>query len=189
MEPQALIQRFGNRPSGEIVRTQTTYIDIVLRSPEGDGISEEEEEEEFRIHYDRKQEFNLSLGKFSSIFLETAHPLLIDYLEPNYRVDLGCYVEDKTKFRSILQSVTIEIFDGWRSFESYLNMPLDEFLRERYGILMFAPRTFATKVVEESGTVGIKLYAIPISLPTSSPEVLIFDRSYVIANGFKVEPL
>ncbi len=157
----------------------------MLRSPEGDGISGEE----FRIHYDQKQEFNLSLGKFSSIFLETAHPLLIDYLEPNYRVDLGSYVEDKKLFRSILQSLAMEIFEGWRSFETYLNMPLDAFLSERYGILMFAPKTFAMKVVEESAKVGIKLYAKQPSEPASSPEVLLFDRSYVIANGFKVEPL
>jgi hypothetical protein len=184
MEIHGLIQRFGQEPSGEILRTQTSFIDIVLAS-DRDSVSEEK----IRIHYDQKREFNLSLGRFSSISHATEHPLLIDYLEPKCSVELGCYVEDKEQFCSLLESIAMKIFDGWRSFESYLNMPLDQFLTERYGILMFAPKSFATVVVEESAKIGIKLSAKQLSDPEGSPEVLILDRRFVIADGFKVQQL
>jgi len=96
---------------------------------------------------------------------------------------------NKEKFRSELEAIAYQIFNGWRSFEDYLNMPLDKFLEKSYGILMSAPKTFAESVVQMAERDNVKLIIHDYCKQTANPFVICFDENYVIADDFRVEAL
>lgn len=180
-----LIERFESGATGEIVKTQTTYLDIVCTFQ----YKVSTRQENFRIHYLGKREFLLNKGKFTRLQLIQEHPLLLDYIEPIVNVHLVSNVSDKQKFREELKSLAYQIFGEWRSFEDYLNMPLDKFLEKSYGILMSAPKTFAEAVVQMAEKDDIKLIIHDYDKKTDKPFVIFFGEGYVIADDFKVEAL
>jgi hypothetical protein len=186
LEIKELIEHFESGAIGEVVKTQTTYLDIICKfQPESS-----QSQNKFRIHFRGKREFLLDKGKFTQLQLFDKHPLLIDYIDPVVPIHLASAVTDKQKFREELEFVTNQFFNGWRSFEEYLNMPLDKFLEKSYGILMSAPQTFAEAVVQMAERNGIKLIVHKYDKDeTIKPSVILFDKYYVIADEFKYEIL
>jgi hypothetical protein len=182
-EIKDLIKRFESGAIGEIVKTQTTYLDIVF-------IFQSEPlttQDKFRIHFRGKREFSLGKSKFAHLQLFEEHPLLIDYIDPIVRVHIASSVSDKQKFREELESVANQVFGGWRSFESYLIMPLDKFLEKSYGVLMSTSKTFGEAVVQMAERIGVKLIIHKGYEQKGKPCVIFFDDCYVIADDFKVE--
>ena len=117
------------------------------------------------------------------------HPLLLNYTEPIITIHLASFVNDKKRFHKELETLTQHFFGQWRSFEDYLNMPLDNFLEKSYGILMSAPKNFAEAVVQMAERDGIKLVIHDYDKKTINPFVILFDENYVIADNFEVETL
>jgi len=185
LEIRDLIEHFESGAKGEIVKTQSTYLDVVLSfQSEVQTIPSK-----FRIHFRGKREFSLNKGRFTKFQLFEKHPLLINFIEPMVTVHLASYVSNKEKFRSELEAIAYQIFNGWRSFEDYLNMPLDKFLEKSYGILMSAPKTFAESVVQMAERDNVKLIIHDYYKQTANPFVICFDENYVIADDFRVEAL
>ncbi len=166
----------ANACSGNIVlRKQTTFVDVAVNR------------DTYRINYHGKREFLLGIDRFDSISVHTEHPLLMDYLEPNVPVHLASKVDDKSRFREVLEETTTKVFGGWRSYERYLNLPLETFLEKPYGLLMTAPKTFAEFLANSAGDIGVRLILHKGHRPNGNPKVLIIDADYVIADEFVVE--
>jgi hypothetical protein len=180
-----LVERFASGCVGEIVKTQTTFVEIVVEIDSRGGDSRNN----IRIHYSGKREFSLNKGKFTSMQIFHDHPILIDHIDQSACVSMASGVANKEKFRKVLETAAKDVFGGWRSFESYLNMPLDIFLEKDYGILMFAPLTYAKAVVEMAEAMGVKLILTEGQEQTGRPHVIFFDEWYVIADDFRVHYL
>lgn len=185
IEIEDLIERFNQGASGEIIKTQTTYLDIKCCFQSEISPAQKK----FRIQYIGKREFSLSESKFTQLQLFQEHPLLLNFIEPIVTIHLASFVSDKEKFRKRLEALAHHFFGQWRSFEDYLNMPLDNFLEKSYGILMSAPKNFAEAVVQMAERDSIKLIIHDYDKKTISPFLILFDDNYVIADDFKIESL
>ncbi len=183
LEIKDLIKHFESGATGEIVKTQTTYLDAVCSFR-----SESCSPQKFRVHFRGKREFLLGKGGFTRLRLLDKHPLLLDYTEPHIAVQLISTVNEKQLFREELALAADKIFDGWRSVEDYNFMPLDEFLEGSYGILMVAPKPFAEAVMQAAERSGVKL-RVSEEYPSKGnvPLVLLLDEWCVVADDFKVE--
>jgi hypothetical protein len=178
-----LIERFNFGASGDIIKTQTTYLDAVC-SFQDELLSPET----FRIHFRGKREFSLGKGKFTSLKLLENHPLLLEYIEPIVAVQLVSPVNDKEMFRRELELAANQVFDGWRSVEHYNFMSLDKFLAESYGILMEAPKSYAEAALQAGERSGVKLTLRERYEPKGKlPHVLLLDEWYIVADDFTVE--
>lgn len=180
-----LVERFASGHKGEIVQTQTTFVEVDADFEPQSSASQNK----IRIHFSGKREFSLRKGKFTSMHIFDDHPLLIDHIDSIASVHLASAVGDKEKFRNGLETVANDIFCGWRSLESYLNMPLDVFLEKDYGILMFVPITYAKAAVEMAEAIGVKLILRDLRKQEGNPRVIFFDERYVIADDFRVQYL
>jgi len=177
-----LIKDFNSGATGEIVRTQTTYLDVVCSFPPESSLSQK-----YRIHYRGKREFSLDKGDFISLQLLDNHPLLLEYTEPFIAVQLISSVSDKQLFREELEYEINQVFGGWRSVEEYNFIPLDKFLEESYGILIEAPKSFAEAVMRAAERSGVKLTMLERHEPKGIfPRVLFLDERYIIADDFRV---
>jgi hypothetical protein len=170
-----LIERFSALRKGEIVKTQTTFVEIIVGR------------RTIRIHYLSKREFVLDTGKFTKMQVFDEHPLLIDHIDPIFSIHLASGVSDKAKFRNGLATIAQEIFGRCRTYENYLNMPLDEFLAKNYGILMYAPKTYAEAVVEMAEKIGVNLILRSRREQDGSPSVILFDEKFVVADDFRIQ--
>ena len=184
LEIEEIIRRFESGATGEILKTQTTYFDVVCSFEVETFLSQN-----IRVHFRGKREFSLGKGKFSSLQLFDEHPLLIDYNEPIVRVHLASAVDDKQKFREELEHAANQVFDGWRSFERYLIMPLDKFLEKSYGVLVSAPKSFAEAVVKAGERSDVKLVLHEGYDQKGKWHVLLLDDWYVVADSFRTELL
>ena len=162
---------------GTILRKQTTYIDLITES------------KSFRIHFLGKREFKFIDDRFKTISVYSEHPLLLDYVEPMMPVHLASPVDDNAKFRGLLEEAAAKVFGKWRSVDRYLNLPLEEFLKKSYGLLMIAPETFARLAAERAEELGVRLIVHDGQTDDGSPPALILDENFVIANEFRVERL
>lgn len=178
MQLLRLIETINRDSSGVITRKQTTYVDLVTDSGS------------YRIHYHGKREFQFVDDSFSKVIVFTAHPLLLDYIEPMMPVHLVSHVEDKAKFRELLDEACEEVFSGWRSVDRYLNMPLDEFLEKPYGLLMTAPGSFAKLVAERAESfLDVRLIVHKGYMKDGHPKALVIDDNFVVADEFTAEVL
>ena len=175
MEFQRFIEKAREFSGNIVLRKQTTYFDFAMNG------------ETYRINYHGKREFQLVQNRFDSISLHAEHPLLMDYLEPSVPVHLASAVDDKTRFRGLLEEAAVKVFEGWRSLDRYLNLPLETFLEKPYGLLMTAPRTFAELVAGSARSMGVRLFLHEGCTRSDNPKVLIMDSDFVIANEFGVE--
>lgn len=171
---------------GEIVKTQTTYLDFVCSQSEPSASSAT-----YRIHFQGKRDFSLAKGRITSLMLLEEHPLLLEYVEPFKDIYLSCLVSDKQKFIADLECAASQKFDGWRSLYRYTNgMPLGELLAKRYGLLMSAPASFAKRVMEVAEENGATLNMLEGARPSKEkPHVLLLNTWYVIADDFRAELL
>jgi hypothetical protein len=179
------VERFDSNHNGEIVQTQTTFVEVVsdldAQSPAPHS--------KIRIHFRGKRELSLKKGKFSSMQISDNHPLLIDHIDPIASVHLASGIADKEKFGDELETVVKDIFGGWRSLEDYLNMPLNIFFEKDFGILMFAPITYAEAAIEMAEAMGVKLTIRGLRKQEGNPRVIFFDEHYIIAEDFRVQYL
>ena len=168
--------------AGEIVETQTTFLDLVCRHPEAPKTK-------YRIHFRAKHEFSLAKDTIRSLTLLEEHPLLLEYVEPFKEIYLAGVVSDKRKFVIDLESEASKFFEGWRSVYRYANgMPFDELLEKSYGLLMAAPASYAKLVMEVAARNGVALNILEAHRPIKEkPRLLLLDRYYVVANDFVAE--
>ncbi len=186
-----LIEYSNSGARGEIVKTQTTYLEIVYLFA-----SEFSLLRKYRVHYRGKREFSIAKGEFTTLLLLDNHPLLLEYTEQFVPVQLISAVSDKQLLRRQLEGEINQVFGGWRSVKEYNFMSLDKFLEEGYGILMEAPKTFAEAVMRAAERSGVKLalnerYKLGeyYKQKGNSPRGLFFDERCVIADDFRVEHL
>lgn len=184
MTLEDLINKTSAGAKGKIIKTQTTFLEIDLAfAPDLPN-----RDNRYRIHYQRKHEFSVHAGGFTSIQLTAKHPLLFEYIEPKFSLQLVSEVGDKPRFLSELNKAANIVFNGWRSADAYSFMPIEEFIKENYGILMIAPKTFATAVLKVADHCDVKL-AVDEGQPPAEPlaKLLFFDSMYVIADDFHVQ--
>jgi len=183
LKVEDIIGRFESGAIGEIVKTQTTYLDAIC------SFQFKPSPQNLRIHFRGKREFLLGKDKFTRLQLFDEHPLLIDYNEPIVRVHLASAVSDKQKFREELEFAAKQVFKDYRSLERYLLMPLDKFLEKSYGILVSAPKTFADAVIEAGERSEVKLVPHEGYDQKGKWRILFLGNWYVIADDFRVECL
>jgi hypothetical protein len=177
MQLLKLVETINRGSGGVITRKQTTYLDLVT---DLGGV---------RINFHRKREFQFVDDSFGTISVFAAHPLLLDYIEPMAAVHLGSSVEDKARFRELLEDTAVDVFARWRSLERYLNMPLDEFLEKPYGLLMTAPESFAQMVAERAESIGVRLIVHNGYIQGLHPKALLIGDNFVVADDFSAEVL
>ena len=186
MEIQDLIKRMEGDGKGEILRTQTTSLDLICVF----DIDAMLTRTTFRIHYNRKREFDVHTGEFQSLYLVEEHPLLLEYTETMCGIQLLSSVEDKQFFLDEIDQAAKRIFCGWRAADNYSFMPLGQFIEESFGILMVAPKSYAKAVIEAAKKCKVKLIMDDGRDPQKPfPQVLLFDNWYVIADGFRIEEI
>ncbi len=177
-----LIVQFNTGASGEILKTQTTYLEVIC------SFQSEPSQDKFRIHYRGKREFSLGKGKFTSLELFENHVLLLKYKEPIVSVHLASLVSDRQKFREELDLVANRIYGSWSSVEDFCSPPSDWTLEKPYGILISAPLSYAEAVIEAAERIGVKLVFGHRNEPRGKmPRVLLLDEWYIIADDFGVE--
>ncbi len=171
---------FDRQINGEVVNTQTTYVDLAASSPNL-------EKALYRVHFDQKQEFQLEKRTFTRVSITDKHPLLIDYDEVRMDVHLSGMVKEKGEFTDALQRVALDNFGTWRTYDRYMNVPLDQFLERSYGVLMTAPASFANSVVELATDFEVSLFLRNESPPKGEFKVLLLDDLFVIAKDFRFQ--
>jgi hypothetical protein len=180
-----LIKYFESGATGEIVTTQTTYLDLACSCQPHSELPEK-----YRVHYRGKREFSVETGVFSTLQLFENHPLLIQYTEPMVAVQLVSSVPDKQLFRENVEIAIDRVFGRWRSIEEYQFMPLNTFLEESYGIFVEAPKSLAEALWQAGERSGVKLTMLERHKPKDIfPRVLLLDSWYVIADDFRIEPV
>ena len=174
--------RFKEARVRRVTNTQTTYCDLNLVSvPAADDL--------YRIHFDYKQEFNLDRKVVETTCIAEKHPLLLDYSDETVDIHLDGFVENQDAFEEALNSASMESFNGWRSPERYLNMPLGTFLEKPYGLLMTAPESFASRVIKLGPTFGVNLFIRNTRKPKGAFKVLLMDDLFVVAKEFRIESI
>jgi hypothetical protein len=184
-ELENAIGRFGVGWVGEVVKTQTTYLDFVCYQAE---LSEHSAA--YRIRFQGKNEFFLAKGRFTSLILSDKHPLLVEYTEPFMDIYLASLIGERQKFIADLEFTATQIFDGWRSLDRYLNpqISLDELLTKGFGLLMSAPFSFAKLVMGVAEKNGVVLNLLQGHKPSKqNARVLLLDTWYVVADSFSAE--
>ena len=181
-----LISEFESGATGEIIKTQTTYLDFIC-SQSQTSISKAA----YRIHFSGKRDFFLGKGMFASLILLAEHPLLLEYIEPHKDIYLSSVVRDKQKFISDLEDAARIKFEGWRSHDRYANsqMKLNELLDKSYGLLMSVPLSFAEVVMRVAEMNGVSLNVLEGVKAQGKPQVLLMNKYYVVADAFHAEML
>jgi|GEM_PF-6377541 len=179
-ETDAFRSFFNSEIIGRVMNTQTTYLDLEMKSSTQDKV-------QYRVHFDQKQEFRLERKTFSRISVTSGHPLLIDYDEVTVDVHLSGMVERKSEFADALESTALHTFGNWRSYDRYLNISLDRFLERTYGVLMTAPESFANKVVDLAPFFAVTLFPRNERAPKGEFKVLLMDELYVVARDFRFQ--
>jgi hypothetical protein len=181
-----LISKFEGGATAAIIKTQTTYLDIVCSHPEDSlwGAT-------YRIHFRGKRDFLLEKGIFTSFVLLDEHPLLLEYTEPHKDIYLSSRVPDKQKFISDLEDAARIKFEGWRSLARYVNpqMRLSELLDKSYGLLMSTPISFAEMIMNVAEENNVELNVLSGMMAQGKPQVLLMDRYYVVADSFHAEAM
>jgi hypothetical protein len=184
-ELENAIGRFGDGWAGEVVKTQTTYLDFVCYQAESS-----EHLAAYRIRFQNKSEFFLAKGRFTSLILSDRHPLLVEYTEPFMDIYLASLIGERQNFIADLEFASTQIFGGWRSLARYLNpqMSLDELLTKGFGLLMSAPLSFAKLVMGVAEMKGVVLNMLEGHKPSKpNARVLLLDTWYVVADSFSAE--
>jgi hypothetical protein len=182
MEIEDLLASWNGDVIGAIERTQTTFVELEIRSTLFPT-------RRFRIHFDGKQEIRLKVGTFQYITLSDEHPLLIDYCETTVDVHLDGFINEKLEFADALAKGARDTFGRWRAYERYMNMPLDQFLKRPYGVLLTSPKSFADRIVEFAPNFEVSIFTRNEHRPKGQFKVLCFDDLYVIAKDFRIELL
>jgi hypothetical protein len=185
MNIQELIATFSSYTRALVTRRQTTFFDI-----ECEQLLAGNKRKFLRVHYDHKHEVNVQNRLFKSLSHETDHPLLLEYTEHIYPVQLVSEVKDKVCFLEQLSEAAADVFGIWRPANAYCFIPPQNFIERSYGILMEAPRSYVDAVISRAATCGVTLIAGKAQNPREpSAKVLLMDEMYVIADGFRVEQL
>src|SRR6476661_6415694 len=117
MEVKELIESFPSFLEAKIGRLQTTFLELECKESAAKAIRA------FRIHFENKHEFKLQAIEVKSLRLEIDHPLLLQYHQPIYPLQLVSEVTDKACFLNQLNAATNEVFHGWRQAVDYCFMP------------------------------------------------------------------
>ena len=180
-------RHLGRGCLGFITKRQTTFLDIALRDAEGEFTVAA-----YRIHYLKKLEFSLLGGQFRRIALERDHPLGLDYVEPHQGIYFYGSPDDAHGFLCALDEAVRSVFQGWRALDRYLNpcFRSDAALgRARAGRLLVGPRSLVREVVPLAEQHGMRFQVFDCCAgDRSSPWVLLLDRMFVVAEGFRAEP-
>ncbi|HEU5408455.1 MAG TPA: hypothetical protein VFU48_11855, partial [Nitrospira sp.] len=161
---------------GQVIRRQTTYWTVETAMGE-----------RWRIHFLDKVEFGFTQSSYSNLTLLDNHPLLTQYTEPWFELYfLGAPTPPDTVTSAVAGAV-VEATEGWRRYEDYVNPAAP--LSSGYGLLMRAPQT----VIQSAETVlaknGVKTKKIDCARVGHPYRILLFDKSFVIAEEFRFEPL
>ena len=143
----------------------------------------------YRIHFDNKQEFNLDRKVVETVRIAERHPLLLDYSDEIVDVHLDGIVQDQDAFLEALYGASVEVFDGWRSHEHYLNIPLVTFFEKPYGLLMTAPVSFANQVIKLGQIFGVRMFVRNSRKANGAFKVLLIDDLFVVAKEFRFESI
>lgn len=169
--------------TGLVEKTQTTFLDVSIQDLQA------KTSEKFRIHFIGKKELRIRKQKFENANLVDGHPLLLKYGEETYDLHIDGFVADKNEFSNRLKQVCLEVFGDWREVEHFLNMDLNKFLENRYGILLTGPKSFVNKVLELATEFEIEMFLRNRRSRSGAYSCLLLDRCYVIAERFRIEEL
>jgi hypothetical protein len=172
-----------------IVRTQTTYLEVVVAT------------RTFRIDYRDKVEFVIRTGTQGKLAHLREHPLLWDYNGPRDTVYLSGPAADPPALVEALHRTVATASQHWRTLERYLfgfNRAnsltlLEQNIADGSGLLLQgAPLPIVRAVVEVAHQHGAATYTLaPLPsepIPVAAPYTVLFlDACYIIARDFKVQ--
>lgn len=163
---------------GTIVRRQTTYWEA--RAATGAL---------YRAHFRDKAEATVVAPEYAGVELLSRHPLLVDHTESWQSVYFRGTPLHPRALADRLGAVVQAASDGWRDLSTYAGRPHDveRFLRAGYGCLMRAPRSVCAVVAAALEDAGISTSILADARAPQALRVLLFGRSYVIANRFVFE--
>jgi hypothetical protein len=169
-----------------VMVAQTTF--TVLSTPE----------QRYRIEYLEKAEACLKPGMRGSLISCSAHPLLLSYNSRLVEVYVNSRPQDADGLLTEIRERIEAVFQGWRDWRCVLSgkgnageVQLRQNLLDGSGLLLpGAPALVAQAVIEACTEYGALTYVrgdIENMLPvTSSFHLLLIDKGYVIAKGFRV---
>lgn len=157
---------------GQVLKRQTTYWTV-----------ETEAGEHWRIHFLEKVEFSFVASSYSAPNLTDSHPLLTHYSEPWLEPYFLGTPKQPDALTSVAAAAVAKATGGWRCYEDYANPAAP--LSGSYGLLMKAPQTVVDVVRAELAKSGVSESTIASARPVHAYRVLLFDKSFVIAEGFR----
>lgn len=167
---------------GRIIRRQTTFWDVVPTKHDG----------RFRVHFIGKVEAHCDAEHYARTDLLEDHPLLVDHREPETPLFISSRAADPDRTLSRLDDVTRSFFHGWRPLVRYLNpdYPSRTLLAEGHGLLLRGPASYVAACSEIVAAEGVRVDpVVPLTVDTRPLAALCFDRSYVVAAGFRFDAL
>ncbi len=164
--------------SYEITQRQSTFWDFTGQ----DGVS--------RVHFIAKSEADFVHRFVSSFVIEANHPLLMNYISGwSHVFTTSAAVNAGAVLRRVDEAIR-GITEGWRSLTSYRTED-DAFsvLSASCGSLMTAPEPVCSVVSTVLESEGIRFNLISAHAALGSHHVLVADKSWVIAESFRIEEL
>jgi hypothetical protein len=161
---------------GRIVLRQTTYWEV--QSDSGTH---------WRIHFRGKLEMRFRCPDFASVELFHSHPILVNHVEPWCDVYFKGHPADPGDLEDALAKTTHRVTEGWRDVAEYRNAAAP--FSGGYGLAVRAPTSLGRAA--EADMIRALLSTSSICSGTQSKRcvVLVFDKSYVVAERFRFEEL
>lgn len=143
-----------------------------------------------RVHFEGKMESQFQSSRFENAMVYSQHPLLVEYLEPWVELSFKGIPPDPQAVAAAVEAMVEGMSQGWRASRRYVNaqLPFDDLLRAGGGVLWVGPASYgmaAASILQQAGVWVGKQARTRVAV---KPEVLVLDRSYVVANSFRIEP-
>ena len=166
---------------GLIVRRQSTFWDV----------AQEAGATHWRLHFLTKREFAFVATECDSIEFFEHHPLLEEYRQEQASLMVYSKVAEHEVLLGRLRQMTLGHFDGWRTLDRYLNpgCPAERILADGFGLLLRGPESLVRAAGEVLLSERVACRVELSSAPPRASTILLFGRSYVIAEAFKFEQL
>ena len=168
----------------KIIATQTTFMVVNFQ------------QEDYKIDFDRKEEFLIKKGTEGILQIELQHPLLINYQEDFVETFINSQYSKSEELLKIFEQTINEQTKEYRDWKTYFEITNQNYtidivknnIEKGTGKLCSAPICISNKIVEQCNLLNIKTKTFDGTNFKIKPyKLLTVGYNYVIAMDFKIK--
>lgn len=136
-----------------------------------------------------KREFCFKTRGFAAMLIRDEHPLLLDYQMSWTELSFKGTPSDSEGLVIELSDLIHKLSQGWRALPRYLNNLIItiDLLQSGGGVLWRGPEIYGTAIASSLEGWGLRVGTRRLREPLSNVEIMLLDRSYVVAESFSSE--